>query len=231
MGECDSLQANQMWDRMTQEAPFFFSRDPSIYAVVHSPSCCSTGSEKQALNENQCQPGAQQRPIYPASQTGSTLHSKSCSAMTSCCQYPGSHLTVPRGDVCAVLCCGVWWGWDGGKHWGVSATHWLHTWLEMKSPPSVLFYSIPGSLWCSITIPLALQCWTGELPSDTGMMTWLYHVVRHNFLTLLWTTWSCSACAHWCQLGTMTWILQHWEEEWAETGSSPYCACPLSWQA
>lgn len=107
-------------------------------------------SENQALKENLCQPGAQHGPIYPASQAGSTLLCKSCSGTASCCQYPGSHLTVPRGDVCAVLCCGVGWGWDGDKCWGVSPTHWL----EKKSSPSEFcFTSLPASSGDILSFP------------------------------------------------------------------------------
>lgn len=160
-----------MWDSMTQEAPFFFSRDSSIRAVVHSPSCCSTGSEKQALKENLCQPGAQHGPIYSASQAGSTLHSKSWSATPSCCQYPGSQLTVPRGDVCAVLCCGVWWSWDGDKCWDESHT------LTGEEEPTL------SSLLLHSWLPLVIHCHSpGPAVLNSGAVQWY----QYDDMTVLW---------------------------------------------
>lgn len=219
-----------MWEKITQEAPFFFSRDPSICAVQYSPSCCFTGSEKQALNENQCQPGAQHGPVYPASQAGPSLHSKSCSATTSGCQYPGSHLTVPVGM--AVLFCAA--GCDGAEM-DTNAEVWVpHTdctqdWRR-KVHPQFCFIPLLASSGDILALPWHCSAEQGRCPV---ISVWWHES------TVVWDTisWACfgppGRALHVltmrlidARVGTMTWMLQHWEEDAQRQAHPPSVPSP-----
>lgn len=137
-------------------SPFLLLQGPFnvLLGIRSSPFCCSTGSAKQALNENQWEPGAQHGPIYPASQSGSIIYSESCHALTSCRQHPGSPPYSATRAMSTLLRAA---GCDGtgtetnAKVWARDAN--FRARLEKKSPSQCCFASLPASsvIYCHFT--------------------------------------------------------------------------------
>lgn len=218
---------SQMWDRMTQEDPFFFSRDPSTCAVVHSPSCCSTGSEKQGLNENQCHPGAQHGPIYPG-----WLHPLLLSPAVPwqvAVSTQAHHLTVPVGPSALLRAAGR----DGAEMetntegW-VLHTDCTHDWRRRVHPQ---FCSTPLLASSGDILAFPWHC-SAEYGSCPVIPVW-WHDSTMVWGTISWAFFGPPGPALHvpttplidARVGTITWMLQHWQGKWAGTGSFS-CAVP-----